>query len=1231
MAVKTGPKQSIAVRRDDIWKRFPHATFVRSEDHSLPDGGKVSTSWIQTSGKYPQVLIRETTTLDRQSGQTSLHQVAMAADHVLVKQGQGTASDFEKELSNVGMKIIAPLSTPGLYIVGFHLADTDSLDQALHQLSGRKQIAFAEPDYLVFSSEVIEDRHIVKKVGDRYLDPLTAGPVPTHKAFNLPAPCADFIAANIKAKTESLPVGTRVLGFDPPYFNSGAGSYGPYLVEQNFKFTLAGGNPDYMYVQNASSAYSPNNGTFYARALSGQHDLTLQHADGLPFAIYSVDVSELGTNFPSPFSITFVGTKSNGQTVSQTFTTDGIIDGSGPVADFQTFQFNSGFTDLVKVVANASGPYMIDNFAVLLQGQETPPTPPPAAPLIYQVTWDAPKHTVGQETAVSGPYAPTTVNFGVPYVRSAIGTMAGPAMELKGGVFSYGTTYQQVQFNLGQQAQLYKIELDAYLDHPDEFTVHVDGNNSYASIYAARFYANGTGSNIGTGGFPQQQVIHLELDLDVAAQTAQLFINGISRSVTTFSQTVTDIQDIRLHLSGNSAASLVGIDNVEISAIGSLALPANTPRLAVTPLQLSFPALPLGGSQTWYLTLKNTGNQTLHVAGITSSQSCFSASAPLPLSIIPGGTYTLPVIFSPLAVGDYTGTLTFASDDPANPSIVVSLTGTGLPIPTLALNPTTIQVTMLPNTTGTKNLTLSNVGAGTLAWSLTGSAVRPSGGGSPDLPFIPSDSYFPILWGLQDPGAGGVGIDAVHAWALNKGSPQVEVAIIDTGIDSSHPDLAANIDTIHGSNFVDGTNTPTDDNGHGTHVAGTIAAVGDNAKGVTGVAMSCKVVALKFLDASGSGYTSDAVDAINYAAAHHFPILSNSWGGGGFSQSLHDAIASCGGLFVAAAGNSANNTDTNPNYPSGYDCSNIVAVAASDEDDQLAYFSNYGNATVDLAAPGMDILSTYYNSSYATLSGTSMATPHVSGTAALLLSKNPSLNPSQLKQMLIYSTDTKPAFAGQMVSNGRLNAYTALRTTFPSWLNPQVNSGAIAAGTSQDLPLSFSTTDLAVGPYSETLSIDSLDALHPHLEVPVTLQVIALSGLNSWEMANFGSGNLLDNLTASTSWGSTASFTHDGISNLMKYALGLNPKQSAILPAQQQIQTGSDGKRYLTLTYDCPSPQPADVTYIVEASNDLSNWSMGTTEVSRTVHGNGTQTVVTRVNTPVTASSHAFIRLRVVH
>ena len=304
----------------------------------------------------------------------------------------------------------------------------------------------------------------------------------------------------------------------------------------------------------------------------------------------------------------------------------------------------------------------------------------------------------------------------------------------------------------------------------------------------------------------------------------------------------------------------------------------------------------------------------------------------------------------------------------------------------------------------------------------------------------PNDPQYPQLWGVQK-------ISAPLAWSVTTGSSSIVVGIVDTGVDYTHPDLVANVWSnpggiggcaagTHGYNAIAKTCDPLDDNNHGTHVSGTIGAVGNNGVGVVGVNWQTQIMGLKFLDSTGSGTTADAITAIDYAIAAkqagvNVRVLNNSWGGGGYSQALLDEINKAGAngiLFVVAAGNNGTNNATTPTYPCNYTASNLLCVAATDSNDALASFSNYGVTTVPVAAPGYNILSTIRGGSYAYYSGTSMATPHVTGAAALILSAPgmSSLTPEQLKNQILSNVDPIPSLSGKLGTGGRLNVCKAV-------------------------------------------------------------------------------------------------------------------------------------------------------------------------------------------------------------
>ena len=344
----------------------------------------------------------------------------------------------------------------------------------------------------------------------------------------------------------------------------------------------------------------------------------------------------------------------------------------------------------------------------------------------------------------------------------------------------------------------------------------------------------------------------------------------------------------------------------------------------------------------------------------------------------------------------------------------------------------------------------------------------------------PNDASFGALWGLRNIGqtvngsigTAGADISAPQAWEVTTGSPESVVGVIDTGVDYRHPDLAANMWSAprafsvviggvvvncaagsHGFNAINNTCDPMDDHYHGTHVAGTIGAVGNNGVGITGVSWVTSMMGLKFLSSSGSGSTANAIKAIEFAiqakaslgTAANVRILSNSWGGGGYSQALKNQIDAAAGaemLFVAAAGNSSLNTDSNPHYPSSYTSTNVISVAATTNRDQRASFSNYGYNSVDLGAPGQTIVSTMPNNGYASLNGTSMATPHVSGAAALMLAACP-MTTVALKGALLGSVAPIASLNGITSTGGRLDVNAAVRTCTPPSLLVGGQSGGI--------------------------------------------------------------------------------------------------------------------------------------------------------------------------------------------
>lgn len=334
----------------------------------------------------------------------------------------------------------------------------------------------------------------------------------------------------------------------------------------------------------------------------------------------------------------------------------------------------------------------------------------------------------------------------------------------------------------------------------------------------------------------------------------------------------------------------------------------------------------------------------------------------------------------------------------------------------------------------------------------------------------PNDPMLSQLWGMNNfgqndsekqPGVVGVDVGALQAWDIETGSRDVVVAVIDTGVDYNHADLAPNmwtndaelngqkgvdddgngvVDDIYGYNAITSSGDPKDDHGHGSHCAGTIGAKGDDGKGLVGVAWNTRIMAVKFLDANGGGSLEGAIRGIDYATKMGAKIMSNSWGGGGESQTLKEAIErsnKANALFVAAAGNESNNNDSNPSYPASYRVANVLSVAAIDNKGQIASFSNYGKNSVHVGAPGVNIVSST-TAGYDSWSGTSMATPHVSGIAALVASHDKSLSNVELKNRIIATATPLAGLRGKSRA-GLANAYMALTNTQPQ---PDANDPA---------------------------------------------------------------------------------------------------------------------------------------------------------------------------------------------
>jgi subtilisin family serine protease len=305
----------------------------------------------------------------------------------------------------------------------------------------------------------------------------------------------------------------------------------------------------------------------------------------------------------------------------------------------------------------------------------------------------------------------------------------------------------------------------------------------------------------------------------------------------------------------------------------------------------------------------------------------------------------------------------------------------------------------------------------------------------------------PLLFRQYALGTGGGAISAPPAWDSRTGCSKV--AVLDSGVQHSHPDLQANVwhnsgeindngkdddrngyvDDYYGVNVRKGSGSGGDADGHGTHVAGIVGGRGNNDVGVSGLCWSAKLMPVRFMDDNGRGSTSDAIAGLDYAVDQGAKIVNCSFGSSAKSTALHDAIDDAqdrGVLLVVAAGNDGDSLESHPEYPASYKDGNIVTVAATTSTDALADFSNFGATSVDLAAPGDGIYSTYPTSTYRYLDGTSMASPYVAGAAAMLRSANPDLSYSQIRSALLDSIDELPGLQGKTATGGRLNLDRAL-------------------------------------------------------------------------------------------------------------------------------------------------------------------------------------------------------------
>ena len=428
----------------------------------------------------------------------------------------------------------------------------------------------------------------------------------------------------------------------------------------------------------------------------------------------------------------------------------------------------------------------------------------------------------------------------------------------------------------------------------------------------------------------------------------------------------------------------------------------------------------------------------------------------------------------------------------------------------------------------------------------------------PDYPLhalaTPDDPDFGQLWGLlntgQNSGTAGADIKATDAWDISTGSHEVVIGVIDSGMDYNHPDLLDNRwvnpgdlpGSTYGYSTLNAELDPMDSDSHGTHVAGTIGASGNNGIGVVGVNWSVTLLPCQFLGPTG-GSTAGAIECINYFTdlklnhGVNVKATNNSWGGGSYSDTLRAAIESGGDagiLFIAAAGNSGVDADSTPMYPAAYDLDTIVSVASTDRNDQLSIFtsgaSNYGAVSVDLGAPGSAILSTVPGGGYASYSGTSMASPHVAGAAALLWSVNPDITALEMKSILMDSGDSLSALEGKTVSGKRLNLANAMVDADPTpsfRLSITPRNQQITAGENAQYTVDIGNIADWMGEVALTVDVDpalegvslSADTAEPGQAVMLNINTTAETGWGTYQFTVTGTdtatGELVKSVNAS--------------------------------------------------------------------------------------------------------------------
>lgn len=1210
------PTDSAAPHQSDLLRRLGPVKILAVEDGTNAAGSTARRTLLRYEGKYPHIILHQEL-LSNAPGSAPVvaREHAYSADHVIVgPRHPDQAAAVNRFAGQLGELVRVVDRDAASVLVGLPQAGMDVVDRAIIGAAGINDDFIVEPDYLVFTSELLESGRSVEWIpeADRFFDPEAQAWV-DEVALGEPVPRAPAGANPVDLNSVESNA-TRIISFDPQFVT--AGSYRPEVAVQNFVVTTGSVLTSYfssVYIQNAYNSGYPENGGNYLRCLSSDKSVIVRHRDRIPFTVESIDLSEYSNVYPQPKLITITGTKAGGGTVTKQVVTDGVFDGTGPLADFQTFSLGTEFANITELQAS-SPPFMADNIVVRLEGQETPLPPDPDLPVLYDVTWGGSPHVPGALTAVGGPYAPSTLPFGTAVVRESFGPLLDRPIELVGEPES-SYHYSQVVFNLGNGASRYEAEFDICQTSYDALAVFLDGMESFIRMDVQDLLSGGG-------------VKHFSIVCDLVSHRYELRVDGVLRR--SGSALGTDLGSIRLSLKDSQVNGGTAIDNFVIRGYG-IEPPVDAPVLFTSPSDgMVFPKTAQGQESERSIRIENRGTRDLLISGMTIASPEFTVEGGGPVTLSPTQSVTRTIRFHPNGSGERSATFIVNSNDPDRPEASISLSGTGSGVPRAVLSPSVLTMNVRVGEIGSSSFVLANEGDDSLEWRLV-EMTEDTAGPSP-APLNTNDPNLESLWGVSK-------ISAREAWVRTIGNPEVVTAVIDTGVDLDHPDLQENlslntgeipqngidddsngyIDDVKGWDFAEDDSNPNDANGHGSHVAGTIAARGDNHIGVAGVAWGSSVLPVQFLSQSGSGYTSDAISAIAYARVRGARLINASWGGGGFSTLLQNAIQQfCDGndgIFVAAAGNSGLNTDLSPQYPAAYPLDGIVSVASTTTTDALSYFSNFGKVSADVGAPGSGILSTYRDAGYAYLSGTSMAAPHVSGALALAISKNPRLPSADIKQVMLSWADQPTDLNGKLRSNGRINALASLRRIPQSWISSSPASGVVAPGNGADITLTVDARSLKPGVSQAILVFATNDPLKPRIELAVTIEVTTF---RDWQTSYFGE-------PAAPRAASIADPDGDGIQNLFEYLFDLEPEVADHNNRPLSL-AWEDGQP--SITFETIAPNPS-IRFWVEWSPTLSPGSWVREDVSLQQIGTNESSGMTIWNAvlPDTAHSNGFFRV----